>query len=248
MTGHRGGEQVLISINFDDLHSRVCSGANSPDTETSDYETWEPSDSRGDLCLLGRKTSYTRRIQTKDCQNPPAFRSTREAIQNCSCTEENYECDYCFVRNEFNECVLDTETCADIDPYKVPEICIEKWYRTQGYRRVPGDTCDHTLGIDHTPVEVKCDNAVPTTGQALGGNDFLALIIIIALPVFGSLAFFSSLFYYCTGKNEKVRDCAMMCVNEDMLPAYTSVPFSVSIDEASMIITESGSKSSNLDV
>jgi len=252
ITGTQGDNFVVLSLNFDDLHEKTCQGFEIADTASSDYETWEPSDSRGDLCLLGRKTAYVRRKQDKECLNPPTFTGqTKHIIENCSCTEENYECDYCYIRNDFNECVLDTETCPDYDPYTPPPICVEVWYRSQGYRRVPGDTCDHVIGVDHTPVEEKCSED-HTIHIPVANSDFLAIAIIIALPTCGSIAFVASILYYCSGKNQRVRGCMTMCLSEDMLPAYTynPVPFSFSDDlqdDASMITT-SESKSSDLEI
>jgi hypothetical protein len=220
LTGMRGNSFVLVSLNFDDLHEKYCEGINEPDTQSSDYETWEPSDSRGDLCLLGRKTAYVRRKQEKECLNPDQFTTIKHVIENCSCTEENYECDYCYIRNDIGECVLDTETCSTYDPYTPPAICVGTWERSQGYRRVPGDTCDHVLGIDHTPVVEDCPGQGSTTTDHQT-NDFLAEAIIITLPLFGSIAFIASILYYCSGKNEKVRSCLRICLSEDLLPSYT---------------------------
>jgi len=51
---------VLISADFSGMHERECTGANSPDTPSSDYETFDLEVG----CVLGQKTTYVRRKAT----------------------------------------------------------------------------------------------------------------------------------------------------------------------------------------
>eukprot|EP01129_Flabellula_baltica_P006302 TRINITY_DN2345_c0_g1_i1.p1 TRINITY_DN2345_c0_g1~~TRINITY_DN2345_c0_g1_i1.p1 ORF type:complete len:755 (-),score=150.26 TRINITY_DN2345_c0_g1_i1:23-2287(-) len=249
MVGMRNRKSIIISLNFDSVHERFCSGWDKPEEIGSDYELWEPSDSKGDMCLLGRRTSYVRRKRDSNCLNPPDFVSRKHVLQNCSCTAENYECDYCFVRNENQECVLDKETCPSFDPSAEPETCIDKYGQTQGYRKVPGDSCDVSTGLDLTPVVHDCQSETVIINV---NDDTITAIIIVSLPVFGILVLSVSIIYFCTGKNEKVRGCATMCVPEGALPKieYGQLPMEFGDDleaDASMIDFTS-TESSDLDI
>src|SRR4051812_9696185 len=91
--GKRAEKGVIVQIDFADVHENDCVGYDAPDTLASNYETWEPSDSRvNNHCLLGRRTQYVRRKRTALCDNPVAIDTTKATIiKNCSCTEENYQ-------------------------------------------------------------------------------------------------------------------------------------------------------------
>jgi len=122
--GSRGGNGVLVSVDFSGVHTRNCTGQDKPDTPDSDYETWEPTDPYSvNSCLLGRKTTYVRRKQNKECLNPALTSKDVTVLKNCSCGTENYECDYCFVWQN-GECVRDSSlNCIDFDPKQPPSPC-----------------------------------------------------------------------------------------------------------------------------
>ena len=52
---------------------------------------------------LGRETQYYRRIQDRDCFIGEKLVQPREVTRNCSCTEEDFECDFNFVRDANNK-------------------------------------------------------------------------------------------------------------------------------------------------
>jgi len=142
---------VMIYIDFAELHEmRTCQGHDAPDSASSDYETWTPSDGRlGGKCLMGHKVSYTRRKRTSQCFNPEKHERS-QFIEHCPCTEEDFECDYGYKRKiEGGECVVD----PDAKPLP-EEKCKDFYYHTKGYRRVAGDTC--TNGSQWDRVQVPC--------------------------------------------------------------------------------------------
>jgi len=66
---------LVITLDFAGLHEPICKGADSPGTESSDYEEWTPFDGRhGDQkCFLGQRIVYTRRKQASECFNGETF-------------------------------------------------------------------------------------------------------------------------------------------------------------------------------
>jgi len=95
---------IAITLDFKDLHEPACQGISSPDTDSSDYETWTPYDGRhGDKCFLGKKITYVRRKREKECYNG----EEKEKIlyqENCQCTEMDFECDVGYKRAESGQC------------------------------------------------------------------------------------------------------------------------------------------------
>jgi Sortilin, neurotensin receptor 3, C-terminal len=61
----------VISIDFANVFTRKCTGADSPDSdnEQSDYEKWVPHGYKDSKCLLGRRITYSRRKRDSVCLN-----------------------------------------------------------------------------------------------------------------------------------------------------------------------------------
>lgn len=82
----------IITLDFTGIHEPACQGVNSPDTESSDYETWTPYDGRhgNEKCFLGKKITYVRRKRERECFNG----EDKEKIlyqENCPCSEMDFE-------------------------------------------------------------------------------------------------------------------------------------------------------------
>ncbi|XP_075046529.1 sortilin-related receptor [Mixophyes fleayi] len=131
----KGHSWVILQVNASDVLGVPCS--------ENDYKLWSPSDERGNECLLGRKTVFKRRTPHATCFNGEDF-DRPITTSNCSCTREDFECDYGFKLNQD----LRSEVC-DPDPefagnlYPIPSPCPvgTTYKRTKGYRRISGDTC-----------------------------------------------------------------------------------------------------------
>ena len=48
-------------------------GADTPDSDRSDYETWTPNGKISPTCLLGKKVTYVRRKRDAQCFNGEEF-------------------------------------------------------------------------------------------------------------------------------------------------------------------------------
>jgi hypothetical protein len=159
---------VIIYVDFFPLHERYCVLPDQPDTEESDYETWSPNGKITPNCLLGRKTSYIRKKRDSKCFNDEKFEKWN-FIEFCTCSEEDWECDYgYFRRNNQGSCV--TESGVP-DNFTVPEVCDDYYSITQGYRKVAGDTCKG--GVDHTALKVPCP------GRGILSSKNVAILIAI---------------------------------------------------------------------
>mmetsp|Transcript_2878 Transcript_2878/g.3209 ORF Transcript_2878/g.3209 Transcript_2878/m.3209 type:complete len:830 (+) Transcript_2878:64-2553(+) len=223
---------VILHLDFSNQKPTQCNLA-SPGSEESDYEKWSPSDSvTTDKCLMGQRVQYIRRKPFRDCYNGPEFNATKYLkVSVCPCSEEDFECDYCFVEDDNGKCVFNTEDekCPEYDPNLPPSQCDGTWHKTQGYRLVPGNQCDKTKGIqDRFPVETPCPPSSPTPAPTaaakpihethVGRAIFVIFVLVVLLvAILGAL-------WYISGKHAGVRGCLSTVIPEKMLPAFTPPP------------------------
>ncbi|KAF0030311.1 hypothetical protein F2P81_017042 [Scophthalmus maximus] len=126
---------LILQVNTSDVLGVPCSDA--------DYKRWSPSDEHGNECLLGREITFKRRAPHATCFNGEDF-DRPVTIANCSCTRQDYECDYGFKLSEdlsLQVCVPDPEFLGDLYAPPVPCPIGTTYRRSKGYRRVPGDSC-----------------------------------------------------------------------------------------------------------
>jgi len=233
--GNRGNNGILVSLDFSGIHEKECVGFDTPGTATSDYEYWRPSDRDNDECLLGRTIQYVRRKQNAKCFNPLSWtRKDATAIKNCSCTDENYECDYCFVRDSTGRnCIPDKidSKCAAYDPKKPPTPCTSIWFETQGYRRVPGDTCNISVGLNWDPIARVCPGApgpnpsgppstsgTPSNPGTPTEQPSSSRGVIAALAIALVLTIGVGVLWYLAGHNATVRSYIERVIPERFLP------------------------------
>ncbi|KAM4015463.1 sortilin-related receptor [Anomaloglossus baeobatrachus] len=132
---HKGHSWVILQVNTSDVLGVPCTD--------NDYKLWSPSDERGNECLLGSKTVFKRRTPHATCFNGEDF-DRPITTSNCSCTRQDFECDYGFKLNQdlrSEVCVPDPEFAGSL--YLIPSPCPvgTTYKRTRGYRRISGDTC-----------------------------------------------------------------------------------------------------------
>lgn len=144
----------LASVNLEELHQRTCTGEDKPGTPSSDFEYWSPYDGRqGQDCMLGRTVTYVRKKRDRECFTQTLF-TYPVKIENCECTEEDYECDFGFVRSELSG---DYSCTPKINvTYDPPENCPSgsNYTVTTGYRKITGDSCEG--GVIHEPLVFPC--------------------------------------------------------------------------------------------
>ena len=170
---------VVVGINFGNAFPQ-CRNPNSPDSANSDYEKWSPSDGRaGRECLLGHKITIVRKKRESRCINDETFQR-KIIVQNCECTEDDYQCDMGFERVEPGQpCTRVAGTTEEI-VHSAPAVCNKVYHISRGYRRIPGDTCIN--GVKYDPITLPCPN------QGMFGSFGIVLFIAI-LVIFGVLIY-----------------------------------------------------------
>ncbi|XP_021561582.1 sortilin-related receptor-like, partial [Carlito syrichta] len=146
--GEKSTVFTIFGSNKENVHSWLILQVNATDAlgvpcTENDYKLWSPSDERGNECLLGHKTVFKRRTPHATCFNGEDF-DRPVVVSNCSCTREDYECDFGFKMSEdlsLEVCVPDPEFSGKSYSPPVPCPVGSTYRRTRGYRKISGDTC-----------------------------------------------------------------------------------------------------------
>lgn len=171
---------ITIALNFETLSEKRCLNPEEPDSPNSDYEKWSPSDNnQSHNCLLGRKTIYIRRKREVECFNGQEF-ERKNTVENCQCTDKDYECDEGFYRPNLNESCTPNDTDNKKLPlegevHQAPENCKDYFTISKGYRKVPGNSCIN--GLKYDPIVIPC----PYSGlfSVLGVIFFILILVIL---------------------------------------------------------------------
>ncbi|CAG8513439.1 13693_t:CDS:10 [Funneliformis mosseae] len=114
-------------------------------SKDDDFEPWSPSHANHanseDQCLFGRKITYQRKKPGIEC-----FIKDIKPVEEgskCECKRHDFECDYNYMRNATDYCVL---VSPDAKPLvrSISEQCAngeEFWYEGSGYRKLAISNC-----------------------------------------------------------------------------------------------------------
>eukprot|EP00300_Choanocystis_sp_HF-7_P006259 c14588_g2_i1.p1 GENE.c14588_g2_i1~~c14588_g2_i1.p1 ORF type:complete len:820 (+),score=183.65 c14588_g2_i1:31-2490(+) len=171
--GTRGSVGVLIFVDFADLHVKQCEGIEAANRPQSSYELWSPTDGMS-KCLLGRQVQYTRRKRAEECFNGEEY-ERQTFVSNCPCSEENYECDWGFERQGLDGPCVSLKAVSTEMPKNCPPGA--KYTIPNGYRRVAGDTCDASTGLDRLPKTQWCPGLMAVSRS---GWSVLVLMFVLA--------------------------------------------------------------------
>lgn len=164
---------MVYGLDFSGLQNRTC--------VDSDYEEWSPR-ANLEVCLLGRNITYSRRMQTRNCFNS-RDREVIDNIVNCSCTTDDYECDFGYEEqpnSDALQCVLSSGVVQKDPPdYCPPGTMYE---HTKGYRRIASDSCVNSLA-DYEPEYKKC----PSKGGS--SHTVVAVVVVLVLVGFAVVGF-----------------------------------------------------------
>jgi hypothetical protein len=199
----KNGEKkgVAVAVDFKGLHEPQCRNPSEPDTANSDYEKWTPTDINDRECIMGRKRIIVRRKREAECYNGETFERTFN-VQNCDCTETDYECDVGFSRSDADEPCTSDDKKRDtgILIQKPPANCNGYFEISQGYRKVPGNTCVN--GVKFDPIRVSCPFRISSAlGMFLIGS--LAVGVIALVYAFFSNGFMQNVSEFV---KEKMKD------------------------------------------
>ncbi|EED15939.1 vacuolar protein sorting protein, putative [Talaromyces stipitatus ATCC 10500] len=149
--GKETGSSKLVTINLDfsGLRDRTCN-LDEDTGESEDYYLWEPKHPLQEgNCLFGHVEQYHRKKPSSHCWNDWSEAHVHRISHNCTCTEEDYECDYNYERQTDGSCALVPGLLKPnaIDYCRENPEAIEYWEPT-GYRRIPLTTCQGGKNLD----------------------------------------------------------------------------------------------------
>jgi photosystem II stability/assembly factor-like uncharacterized protein len=142
LVGTANGKPTTVAINFDGIHSSKCR----LETDGSgDFEKWYARyDSDGNpSCVMGHKQYFWRKKVTSQCYVGDLHHEQFASIEDCTCTQEDYECDPQFIRDATGKCVPTAEYQKELD------TCVkgQTYQRLKGYKLVPGNSCKKDGGV-----------------------------------------------------------------------------------------------------
>lgn len=148
------GRYVVAYLDFAPTRSRKC--------EDGDFERWFARSGAEHECIMGHRQWYRRRKADADCFVGQKFDEPVEHEENCPCTDDDYECDYNFIRNG--------DQCVPMGLEPVPAgVCRDsrgKYLGSSGWRLIPGNTCIRKGdGDKDEPIEKDCSQAQPEEGE-----------------------------------------------------------------------------------
>lgn len=172
----------LIALDFNDMHERECDmGENSKDLE----KWYARVDDKGEpTCLMGHKQYYVRRKPDVECFVKSNFKDPEVVLEQCECTDDDFECDFNFVRNEDRtKCELAPGASVIIPDGKCKAFGPDDTFKgSSGWRLIPGNDCKRTSKEQKdTSIEMKCAEAgkpasgtVDTISKIFPGKHFVS--------------------------------------------------------------------------
>jgi hypothetical protein len=145
----------VFMIDFAGLHERTC--------KDDDFIRWPARvDKDGKpSCLMGHKQFYRRRKADAECFIEGEFMDPKPEFERCTCTKQDFECDFNFVRSE------DRTRCVPSGPLTIPDGACkdpEGTFRgSSGWRLIPGNECIRKGGeVLDQEIERPCKDSVKT--------------------------------------------------------------------------------------
>lgn len=184
--GKVGSKIATISLDFSGMkeRSKQCKlDENNP--KGDDYDLWSPKHPlMADNCLFGHVAEYHRKRPDHPCYNGRNVERLHSIASNCTCTREDFECDYNYERAPDGACKL-VKGLAKSDPAAVckanPDLL--EYNEITGYRRIPLTTCTGGVELDRTMKTYPCPNHLDEFKKKhsiSGAGLFFAIVLPIA--------------------------------------------------------------------
>ncbi|SMQ45937.1 unnamed protein product [Zymoseptoria tritici ST99CH_3D7] len=184
--GKIGSSLATINMDFSGMKERstLCK-LDEQNPKADDYDLWSPSHPLSENnCLFGHVAEYHRKRPDHDCYNGKGFPHLHNIAQNCSCTREDFECDYNYERHHNGECVL----VSGLEKPDPAAVCKKnpnqiEYYDITGYRRIPLSTCEGGKMLDYTSTTRPCpnhDKEFEEKHGISGAGLFFAIVLPIA--------------------------------------------------------------------
>jgi hypothetical protein len=177
------GKIIAINLDFTGLTDVQCK-LDENDVTAGDYELWTPKHPKlDDDCLFGHVSRYHRKKTTSNCYNGRMIPHLHNIEKNCSCTRQDYECDFNYERQSDGSCAL----VKGFTPPDHSLICQQdenaiEYYDPTGYRRVPITTCQGGKEFDIVSTAHPC----PGKGDEFGkkhGVSAVGIFFAVIIPV-----------------------------------------------------------------
>lgn len=185
----QGHKSSVLSVDFTNIFPRRCIVDSGNDVK-DDFELWapwNPKSSSGE-CLFGHQSLYHRKKLDRNCYigwdptNKDILRP-HVLLKNCSCTREDFECDYNYFRDSDGVCKL----VPGFSPPNHANACkenpklVEFWEPT-GYRRIGMSTCQGGLDLEKS-VAHPCPGHETDFKRKHGGLGWFSILLIIVVPM-----------------------------------------------------------------
>ncbi|KAF2724918.1 glycosyl hydrolase [Polychaeton citri CBS 116435] len=179
------GKLATLNLDFSGLEerSRHCTLVEA-NPEADDYYLWKPKHPLSDSdCLFGHVAQYHRKRPESKCYNGKEPLDLHNIESNCTCTRQDFECDYNFELNKDGTCSLvpgeiplnPTEFCQkNPDAIEYPDIT--------GYRKIPLSTCQEGKQYDRSNGVHSCAGHESEFAKKHGISG-IGLFFAIILPV-----------------------------------------------------------------
>lgn len=192
-----GNKPGIMTVNLDFTglaeRNRLCDLSEANPSASKDYYLWEPRHPfQSENCLFGHVAQYHRKRKDADCYNGPQRENgPHKIVRNCSCSREDYECDFNYQR-------IGDGTCELVPGYDPPDhqaMCSENkgqktWWVPTGYRKIPLSTCDGGSEFDKI-VEKPCPGYEEEFRRAHGLGGFAVFaIVLVCLGAAGGVGYF----------------------------------------------------------
>jgi len=133
--------------------------------------------------VLGRQITYFRRKRDAECYNSDSLGGHIVSVNNCNCTEVDYECDFDYeLTVTSNKCVYSGDTSYEMS------TCVGEqttYKQTQGYRKIADDSCVNGLS-KYEPIEQPCP-ATPLSPSQMSSNSSSGLGIGAIFAIVGGV-------------------------------------------------------------
>lgn len=186
----KGEHTKTFAIDFGRCFERQCV-FNSDNKKESDFE-YVPLKHPDSECLFGHQAEYLQKTNDKCFIGTNPLRMRYKILKNCTCTRNDFECDYNFYKANDGTCKL-VEGLTPADP---ADICkkntdLVEYYEPTGYRKIPLSTCDGGKQLDKATIPRACPNKQKEFDKKYKvGNASFFFVLFIPLIVFIFAAWF----------------------------------------------------------
>ncbi|CAI4055092.1 type I sorting receptor SKDI_02G0920 [Saccharomyces kudriavzevii IFO 1802] len=176
-----GGSFRTYTIDFKNIFERQCYSHLGP----PDYK-YSPLGSQTG-CLFGHRTEFLRKTD-ENCftGNIPLSEFSRNT-KNCSCTRQDFECDYNYYKANDGTCKL----VNGLSPANATDVCeknsdLIEYFKSSGYRKIPLSTCEGGLNLDTPSSPHPCPGKEKEFKEkySVSAGPFAFIFITILLVIF----------------------------------------------------------------